>query len=189
MFLVWVLLVACCSCLFHPFKPVKAKSSLLSRNSLFLSSLSSLLSHLLIPTLTVVYMPPGNWEQLSFQPMLHGAPCNTVTVIPSTDHSLIQSHVNTFTFNWPFTHTLFCCCCWSLLYSAILRSQADSLCSHVILHEWIAFLIASFWISTEVVYLQRWHGWCHIKLLPSQRVLCTPCHFMQSHIYVRCMHV
>ena len=32
-----------------------------------------------------------------------------------------------------------------------------------------------------------WHGWCHMKLLPSRRVLCTPynhapCHFMQSHI-------
>ena len=37
------------------------------------------------------------------------------------------------------------------------------------------------------MYLQRWHGWCHMKLLPSRRVLCTPynhapCHFMQSHI-------
>ena len=77
---------------------------------------------------------------------------------------------------------------WSLLYSAIPRSQADSLRSHVILHEWTAFqVIARFWISTEVVYLQRWHGWCHMKLLPSRRVVCTPynhapCHFMQSHI-------
>ena len=38
-----------------------------------------------------------------------------------------------------------------------------------------------------MVYLQRWHGWCHMKLLPSRRVLCTPynhapCHFMQGHI-------
>ena len=37
------------------------------------------------------------------------------------------------------------------------------------------------------MYLQRWHGWCHMKLLPSRRVLRTPynhapCHFMQSHI-------
>ena len=76
---------------------------------------------------------------------------------------------------------------WSLLYSTILHSRADSLHSHVILHEWIAFYSAFFWKSTEVVYLQRWHGWCHKKLLPSQRVLCTlynhaPCHFMQSHI-------
>ena len=31
---------------------------------------------------------------------------------------------------------------WSLLYSAILRSGADSLRSHVILHEWIAFYSA-----------------------------------------------
>ena len=35
------------------------------------------------------------------------------------------------------------------------------------------------------MYLQRWHGWCHMELLPSQRVLCTPynhapCHLMQS---------
>ena len=42
-------------------------------------------------------------------------------------------------------------------------------------------------MSTEVVYLQRRHGWCHMKLLPSRRVLCTPYnhapyHFMQSHI-------
>ena len=37
------------------------------------------------------------------------------------------------------------------------------------------------------MYLQRWHGWSHMKLLPSRRVLCTPydhalCHFMQSHL-------
>ena len=37
------------------------------------------------------------------------------------------------------------------------------------------------------MYVQRWHGWCHMKLLPFRRVLCTPykhapCHFMQSHI-------
>ena len=63
----------------------------------------------------------------------------------------------------------------------------------MILHEWIAFYSAFFlggvffFISTEVVYLQSWHGWCHKKLLPSRRVLCTPYnhapwHFMQSHI-------
>ena len=38
-----------------------------------------------------------------------------------------------------------------------------------------------------MVYLQRWHGRCHVKLLLSQHVLCTsynhaPCYFMQSHI-------
>ena len=30
-------------------------------------------------------------------------------------------------------------CCWSVLYSAVLRSRVDSLRSHVILHEWLAF--------------------------------------------------
>ena len=81
--------------------------------------------------------------------------------------------------------------CWLLLLliafiCAILRSRVDSLRSHVSLPEWLVF-IAQFWISTEVVYLQRWHGWCHMKLLPSRRVLCTPynhapCHFMRSQI-------
>ena len=59
----------------------------------------------------------------------------------------------------------------------------------MILHEWIVF-IARFWISTKVVYLQRWHGWCtriRCQRSQSRRVLCTPynhapCHFMQSHI-------
>ena len=44
---------------------------------------------------------------------------------------------------------------WLLLHSTILCSQADSLHSHVILHEWLAYFIARFWISTEVVHLQR----------------------------------
>ena len=42
-------------------------------------------------------------------------------------------------------------------------------------------------MPTEVVYLQRWHGWCHMELLPSRHVLCipdnfAPCHFMQNHM-------
>ena len=76
---------------------------------------------------------------------------------------------------------------WSLLYSAILRSRADSLCSHVILHEWIAFY-SVFFLNIHRSGVQCWHGWCHRKLLPSRRILCTPynhapCHFMQSHIH------
>ena len=38
--------------------------------------------------------------------------------------------------------TLWECCCWSLLYSDILRSRVDSLLSHVILREWIVFYSA-----------------------------------------------
>ena len=80
------------------------------------------------------------------------------------------------------------CCCWSLLYSAILRPWADSLCSHVILHEWIAFYSVFLNIHrSDVLVLQCWHGWCHMQLLSSWHILCTPynhtpCHFMQSHI-------
>ena len=66
-----------------------------------------------------------------------------------------------------------CCCCWLFLCSAILHSRADPPRLHVILHGWIAFIV-HFWISTEVLYLQRWRGWCHMKLLPSWHILCTP---------------
>ena len=47
--------------------------------------------------------------------------------------------------------------CWSVLYSAILRSRADSRRLHVTLRDWLAFYSAFFfvffYISTEVVYL------------------------------------
>ena len=79
---------------------------------------------------------------------------------------------------------------WSLLYSAILRSWADSLHSHVILHERIAYYSAFLNIHRSGVLTAL--AW----LVPqesaaresqSRRVLCTPynhapCHFMQSHI-------
>ena len=48
-------------------------------------------------------------------------------------------------------HRESCSRCWSLLYSAILRSRADSLRLHVILHEWIAFY-------SHVLVVGRW-GW------------------------------
>ena len=88
-----------------------------------------------------------------------------------------------------------CCCCWSLLYSAILHSH-NTFHSHYT-RMWFymseQLFTVRFLISTEVVYRQPWHGWCHMKLLLYWHVLCTPynhapCHFMQSHIsYVRCM--
>ena len=61
----------------------------------------------------------------------------------------------------------------------------------MVLHEWLAFysvFCCCFLISTKVVYLQHWHGWCQIKLQLSQRKFCVhhtnhaPCHFVQSHI-------
>ena len=80
---------------------------------------------------------------------------------------------------------------WSLLYSAILRSWADSLRSHVILHEWIAFYSAFLNIHrsgvlTALAWLVPQESAARER--QSRRVLCTPynrhapCHFRQSHI-------
>ena len=78
---------------------------------------------------------------------------------------------------------------WSLLYSAVLRSWADSLRSHVSLHEWIAFYSVFLKIHwSGVLTALAWQ--VPQNLLPesrSWRILCTPynhapCHFMQSHI-------
>ena len=113
--------------------------------------------------------------------------------------STVQLHVDMAT----------CCCCWwSLLYSVILRSlsRAESLRSHVILNECMTSLfIASFWISTEAVYLTALFGcytagatwnccrYYHVKLLPFRCFLCTPCNPASCHVTsckatdVRCM--
>ena len=60
-------------------------------------------------------------------------------------------------------------------YSAILHSQADSLRSHVILHEWIAFYSAFLNIHRSGVLTAL--AW----LLPSQRILCTPYNYAPCH--------
>ena len=31
------------------------------------------------------------------------------------------------------------------------------------------------------MYLQRWHGWCHMKLLLSRHKFCTTMHHVTSH--------
>ena len=75
------------------------------------------------------------------------------------------------------THPHTCCL---LLYSDILRSQEDTLCSHVILHEWIAFystFLNIHWSGVLTALTRK------LKWLPSRHVLCTtynhaPCHFM-----------
>ena len=72
------------------------------------------------------------------------------------------------------------CCCCSLLYSAILHSQADLLHSHVIMHEWIAFysvFLTIHWsgVLTLTVAGATWNC-CHLG------TFCAPCHFMQSHV-------
>ena len=56
---------------------------------------------------------------------------------------------------------------WSLLYSAILRSRADSLRSHVIRHEWVAFHSAFFeyppkWCSYSAGMSGATRNCCHL---------------------------
>ena len=79
---------------------------------------------------------------------------------------------------------------WLLLYSAVLRSWADSLRSHVVLHEWIAFysaflIIHRSGVLTALAWLVPQES--AARESQSRRVLRTPynhalCHFMQSHI-------
>ena len=76
---------------------------------------------------------------------------------------------------------------WSLLYSAILRSRADSLRSRVILHEWIAFYSAFFeyppkWCTYSAGMAGATRNCCHLGAFCVHRNNHAPCHFMQSHI-------
>ena len=96
-----------------------------------------------------------------------------------------------------------CCCCFWLmmadvaLFSALLSrltallSRLTALLSRLTAlvrgSTWVTSFRAPFWISTEVVYLQRWHETAAV----SAQVLCTsydhaPCHFMQSHVLKVC---
>ena len=75
-----------------------------------------------------------------------------------------------------------------ITYVALLSALLSRLTALACGSKWVtSFLQRVFWIFIEVVYLQRWHAWCYMKLLPFRRVLCTqynhaPGHFMQSHI-------
>ena len=85
-----------------------------------------------------------------------------------------------------------CCCCWSLLYSATLRSRADSLRSYRT-RFWVTVdSCSAFWISTEVVYLQRclvvaWLVSSETAAVSVRSVYTISCitsrHFVQSHLH------
>ena len=86
---------------------------------------------------------------------------------------------------------VFLCCfiqpCFDWLMIAYIVPLSNRLTVLAFGSTWVtSFFIARIWISTKVVYLQHWHGWCHVKLLPSRCKFCVhhaPCHFMQSHIH------
>ena len=70
--------------------------------------------------------------------------------------------------------------CYDLLLSMLTALACDS--------TWVNIFYCVFLNITKVMYLQCWHGWCHIKLLPSWHVLCTQynhalCRLTQSHVH------
>ena len=78
-------------------------------------------------------------------------------------------------------------------YVVLFSDLEQTHCAHVILHGWLAFYSAFLNIHQSGV-LRRWHGWCHMKLLPSQCKFCVH-HTTMHHVtsckatYVRCMRV
>ena len=80
-----------------------------------------------------------------------------------------------------------------IIYIVLFSALEQTHCTHMWFYMSDQLFLECFWIFTEVVYLQSWRGWCHMKLLPSWRVLYTPynyapCHFMQSHICIHNVH-
>ena len=82
-------------------------------------------------------------------------------------------------------------CCWSLLYSVILCSRADSLRSHLILHEWLAFYGVFLNIHRSGVLTVLFVTWLMphetAAILARSAYTIQPCttsrHFMQNHIH------
>ena len=66
------------------------------------------------------------------------------------------------------------------LFSALLSWLTTLACCST----WVISFIVCFWVSTEVMYLQCWHGWCHMKLQPSQRKFCV--HHTTMHHVTSC---
>ena len=63
-------------------------------------------------------------------------------------------------------------CCWSV-YIVLFSTLEQTHCTHMWFYMSDYLFMVPFWISTKVVYLQRWHGWCHMKLLLSQHSFCV----------------
>ena len=133
----WLLVV--CVLSIHSHQPNWSQKRSSNRHSLFLSSLSclslslvslSLVSHTHSPIVVYIYMLHSNWEQFSFQPVLHRAhatqshPFHPLTIYSSihlqthshsTNHSLIpQAHaiipLHSESVSQPFFHFwLFTC--------------------------------------------------------------------------------
>jgi len=79
---------------------------------------------------------------------------------------------------------------WSLLYSAILRSRADSPRSHVTLHEWIASSFLLLFHSAFLFYLFFWYPpkWCTYSVGMAGATL-NCCHLSAFWVHHTTMHI
>ena len=70
------------------------------------------------------------------------------------------------------------------LFLSLFSALEYTHCARMWLYMSESLFIVRFWISTKVVYLQHWHGWCHMKLLPSQHRFCV--HHTTMHHVTSC---
>ena len=86
--------------------------------------------------------------------------------------------------SWAFNiHYLWLMIAYIALFSTLLSRLTVLACDST----WVTsfFFYSTFLNIHQSGVLKYWHGWRHMKLLPSQRKFCghhTTCHFMQSHI-------
>ena len=71
-------------------------------------------------------------------------------------------------------------------YIALFSAFEQTHCVHMWFWTSDYFLTVRFWIAKEMVYFQRW---CHVKLLSSRRVLCTPHNYAPSHVTFMQSHI
>ena len=176
-----------CFCLVHTFQaPDRVRLWLLSRPHLYSSCLGE---YSWKPLLRFYW----NW---SVNDMLVGS-CAVHLRIWNTARG---SKFDLKFFLWPSLEVLFLinpvvcmcdnhCCCWLLLYSAILRSRADSLRPHVIMHEWIVFYSAFLNIHwSGVLTVLAWlvlHETAAISVCSVYTI--QPCIMSLHAPYIRCM--
>ena len=77
-----------------------------------------------------------------------------------------------------------------ILFSALLSWLTALACGSTWVTSFFYIMFSEYSLKWCTYALQRWHGWCHMKLQPSQHKFCVhhttmhyvSCHFMQSHI-------
>ena len=142
-----------------------------------------------------------SWDEFDDELMLNVLRCqHTCTQTHAHRHTHMHTHICTHTHT--YIHSMYVCpqfvyrWIWLIddcLYSAILHSRADSLHSHVILHEWLSFYGAFLNIHQSGVLTAL--AWLvpHETAAVSAQFLCAPYNHAPftscKATYVRCMRV